>query len=105
MKHLAADLVRRPPPALPGVAPLRASKALIWHTLDKLDDAQHLNKQLNHDVPDEFAPGVPPVEPDEGPVPARVPDDAEHDRVVDPAANLDLQAQFIPYQLEAARCP
>ena len=25
-----------------------------------------------------------PVEPDEGPVPAMIPDDPEHDRVVDP---------------------
>ena len=29
--------------------------------------------------------GVPmPIEPDEGPVPARIPDDSEHDRVIDP---------------------
>jgi hypothetical protein len=28
-----------------------------------------------HDVPDELVPGSMPVEPDEGPVPAAIPDD------------------------------
>jgi hypothetical protein len=37
-------------------------------------------------VPDEFEPGSLPVEPDEGPVPAGIPDDPEHDRVIDPEA-------------------
>ena len=37
-----------------------------------------------HDVPDEFVPGSMPVEPDEGPVPDGIPDDPEHDRVIDP---------------------
>ena len=36
------------------------------------------------DVPEEFEPGAPPVEPDEGPVPAHIADDPEHDRVIDP---------------------
>lgn len=39
-----------------------------------------------HDVPDKFLPGSMPVEPDEGPVPAGIPDDPEHDRVIDPEA-------------------
>lgn len=38
----------------------------------------------NHDVPDELVPGAMPVEPDEGPVPAGIPDDPEDDRVIDP---------------------
>ena len=38
-----------------------------------------------HEVPDEFEPSL-PVEPDEGPVPAHIPDDPERDRVIDPAA-------------------
>ncbi len=38
------------------------------------------------DVPEEFEPGAPPVEPDEGPVPDHIPDDPEHDRVIDPGA-------------------
>jgi len=40
----------------------------------------------NNDVPEEFEPGAPPVEPDEGPVPDHIPDDPEHDRVIDPDA-------------------
>ena len=36
------------------------------------------------DVPEEFEPGAPPVEPDEGLVPAHIEDDPEHDRVIDP---------------------
>jgi len=40
----------------------------------------------NNDVPEEFEPGAPPVEPDEGPVPDHIPDDPEHDRVIDPGA-------------------
>lgn len=38
----------------------------------------------DHDVPDEFEPGSLPTEPDEGPVPAIIPDDPETDRLVDP---------------------
>lgn len=34
--------------------------------------------------PDDFEPGSLPVEPDEGPVPAQIPDDPEHGRMVDP---------------------
>jgi len=37
-----------------------------------------------HDVPDEPLPGSMPVEPDQGPVPAEIPDDPEDDRVIDP---------------------
>ena len=60
---------------------------------------------MNHDnVPDEFEPGAPPVEPDEGPVPASIPDDPEHDRVVDPAENSALQAQPTLHQVEVAPC-
>lgn len=59
----------------------------------------------NTDVPEEFEPGASPMEPDEGPVPALVPDDPEHDRVVDPAANQALQAQPTRHQVELAQCP
>jgi hypothetical protein len=65
----------------------------------------HKPHHPDNDVPEEFEPGAPPVEPDEGPVPAQVPDDPEHDRVVDPAANLALQAQPTRHQLEVALCP
>ena len=46
----------------------------------------HKPYQPSQDVPDEFEPGSLPVEPDEGPVPTGIPDDPEHDRVVDPEA-------------------
>lgn len=45
----------------------------------------HKPHHPNNDVPEEFEPGSPPVEPDEGQVPAAIPDDPEHDRVIDPA--------------------
>lgn len=44
-----------------------------------------LPRHPNEDDPDEFEPGPLPVEPDEGPVPAVIPEDPEHERVVDPA--------------------
>ena len=37
-----------------------------------------------HDVPDEPGPDSMPVEPDEGPVPAAIPDDPEDERVIEP---------------------
>ena len=40
----------------------------------------------NHDVPKDPEQPELPVEPDEGPVPPSIPDDAEHERVIDPAA-------------------
>jgi hypothetical protein len=46
----------------------------------------HKPSHPNTDVPEEFEPGALPVEPDEGPVPDLIPDDPEHERLVDPAA-------------------
>ena len=42
------------------------------------------------DLPEEFEPGAPPVEPDEGPVPAHIPDDPEHDRIIDPGVKAPM---------------
>ncbi len=42
------------------------------------------------DAPEEYEPGVPPVEPDEGPVPAHIADDPEHDRVIDPGVKAPM---------------
>lgn len=59
----------------------------------------------NHDVPEEFEPGTLPLDPDEGPVPALIPDDPGHERVVDSVslqAWLDERARR-PVQL--GRCP
>jgi len=56
------------------------------------------------DVPEEFEPGAPPAEPDEGPVPVFVPDDPEHDRVLDPGANQARPTLHIHHQVEAAKC-
>lgn len=40
-----------------------------------------------HDVPEESEPDAPPVEPDEGPVPALIPDDPENERKVNPVGS------------------
>ena len=40
----------------------------------------------SHDVPEQRDPPALPVEPDEGPIPPLIPDDPEHERLVDPAA-------------------
>ncbi|WP_180130785.1 hypothetical protein [Rhodoferax sp. BLA1] len=58
----------------------------------------------DNDVPDEFEPGAPPVEPDEGPVPAFIPDDPEHERVIDPGAKRAVLARHNRHPLEVARC-
>jgi hypothetical protein len=93
MTQLTTDSVQCPSLALPGAEPFRAAIEFAWRKLGKSHDATPADGHRNNDVPEEFEPGAPPVEPDEGPVPAPVPDDPEHDRVVDPAANLALQAQ------------
>jgi hypothetical protein len=50
----------------------------------------HRPPQPSHDVPDPRDPPTLPVEPDQGPVPDRIPDDPEHDRVIDPANGESL---------------
>ncbi|GAB2877153.1 hypothetical protein GCM10027046_01220 [Uliginosibacterium flavum] len=45
------------------------------------------------DIDDEFEPDELPVEPDEGPVPVRIPDDPEHDRIIDPDTSTGSQAR------------
>jgi len=62
-------------------------------------------RQPDQDVPEEFEPGAPPVEPDEGPVPAFIPDDPEHERVIDPGAKRAVLARPTSHHLEVARCP
>ena len=44
----------------------------------------HKPYQPIQDVPDDLEPGALPVEPDEGPVPALIPDDPGQDPVIDP---------------------
>lgn len=60
----------------------------------------HKPSHPNTDVPEEFEPGALPVEPDEGPVPYLVPDDPEHERLVDPAA---VRPQKGPRRTKAPR--
>jgi len=48
----------------------------------------HKPYEPNNDVPERFEPGALPVGPDEGAVPAFIPDDPEHDRIIDPGENL-----------------
>ena len=50
-----------------------------------LPNRSHRPSHPNTDVPDNLEPGLLPVEPDEGLVPAVIPDDPEHDRLIDPA--------------------
>ncbi|PKO69814.1 MAG: hypothetical protein CVU22_03520 [Betaproteobacteria bacterium HGW-Betaproteobacteria-16] len=52
------------------------------------------------DVPEEFEPGAPPVEPDEGPVPAFIPEDPEHERAPNPGANETLPIQGARREIE-----
>lgn len=48
--------------------------------------AAHKHHHPNTDVPPEFDPVELPVEPDQGPMPAQIPADPEHDRLIDPEA-------------------
>jgi hypothetical protein len=40
----------------------------------------------HHDVPEDREPPELPVEPDQGLIPPHIPDDPEHERIIDPAA-------------------
>ena len=52
--------------------------------MTRMTPAQSQSHRIPVREPDE-PDGVPmPIEPDEGAVPARIPEDSEHDRVVDP---------------------
>ncbi len=44
----------------------------------------HQPRHPKHDVPEEFEPGSLPVEPDQGPVPATMPDDPQRERLTHP---------------------
>ena len=67
-------------------------------------DANPGNGHLNHEVPDEFEPAGPPVEPDEGPVPAPIPDDPEYISVFDPVVTLAQQGWPTRHPLKSAIC-
>lgn len=59
----------------------------------------------NQDVPEEFEPGAPPVEPDEGPVPASIPENPEHEHVIDPGEGRPRLVRRTHRQVEVATCP
>jgi len=61
----------------------------------------HQPHHPNHDVPDELEPSALPLEPDEGPVPAIIPEDPEHERVIAPEPN---QAE-VATPLRAVKAP
>lgn len=64
----------------------------------------HKPHQPSNDVPEEFEPGTTlPVEPDEGPVPAFIPEDPEHNRLVDPAATAGWAGPAYPSPRRACR--
>lgn len=65
----------------------------------------HKPHHPDNDVPEEFEPGAPPVEPDEGPVLPAIPDDPEHDRAIDPAENPSLRDRPIHFLIEEAPLP
>lgn len=48
--------------------------------------APHKPHRHHGEEADDSEPGSMPVEPDQGPVPPIIPDDPEHDRIVDPEA-------------------
>ena len=53
-------------------------------SIQKLHKPHH--PPLPHSEPDDPEPGMLPIEPDQGLVPTHIPDDPEHDRVIDPEA-------------------
>lgn len=56
-------------------------------SIQKLHKTRTTHKPpLSHTEPDDPEPGMLPIDPDQGPVPAHIPDDPEHDRMVDPEA-------------------
>jgi hypothetical protein len=65
----------------------------------------HKSHDPNLDVPDEFEPGAPPVQPDEGPVPAIVPEDPEHERIIAPGPNQARPAERPRRQVEVDTPP
>ena len=64
----------------------------------------HMPHHPGTEVPDEFELGYPPVEPDEGPIPDHIPQDPEHERVIDPGENAGRLAQSTDHHVETARC-
>jgi hypothetical protein len=73
-----ADMPPTPPVTVPGPpipAPIRAGKRPGGPHHSKVTDAE-----------EQSDPAMLPVEPDQGPVPPSIPDDAEHDRQLDPEA-------------------
>ena len=64
----------------------------------------HKPYQPSQDVPDEFEPSSLPVEPDEGPVPAGIPDDPDHDRAVDPRSLSSARFRQAEQPAQRRRC-
>lgn len=64
-------------------------------------DSHHPDDEL----PEELEPGLLPTGPDEGPVPPSIPDDPEHERVIDPGTGHDLQARRVRHPGAAAGWP
>lgn len=80
MNHPAAVPVQHMMLALMGTLPphrRRLAPSMLW-------GAPRRPAPSESGEPDEFEPGSLPVEPDEGPVPADIPQDPGFDRVVEP---------------------
>jgi hypothetical protein len=54
----------------------------------------------DHDVPEEREQPELPVEPDEGLIPPVIPDDPEHERLIDPAAAVAHTTRH-PYEVKS----
>lgn len=91
-------------PRAPARRSARGDISLSWEALDM--SQTHLPKPLRptHDVPEEFVPGALPVEPDEGPGPAFIPDGPSDDRDNDPDATRDRPARHHHRHVEVTRC-
>ncbi len=80
MNHPAAVPVQHLTLALMGTLPPHRRRLAA----SMLGSAAHRSPRPPSDEPDDFEPGSLPVEPDQGPVPADIPQDPEYDRVVEP---------------------
>lgn len=84
-------------PAMQGAA-LSRSFQVTYRSLTMFRNQIPKSHRPIHDVPEEREPPELPVEPDEGLIPPVIPDDPEHERLIDPAA---VQPQTGPRRTKA----
>lgn len=84
-------------PAMQGAALFRSFQA-TYRSLTMSSNRIARSHRPNHDVPEEREPPELPVEPDEGLIPPVIPDDPEHERLIDPET---MQPQTGPRRTKA----